>query len=347
MTGLLDGGYIAVNEVDQNTAQSSSEQSRVEAERAKLVDAQLSVDDCVLRAPFDGDVAERWVDPGAFVRPGEPVVSVVDRNVIRLVVDVPEGDFSAVAPDREVQIHLLALDQDLAARISRRSPSADPSTRTIHTEIDLTDPDHHIPVNTTAEVVVAVGQAVPATAIPIIAADLSQDKAKLFTVADSVAHVQTSPVLGEAGGQLYFQPTLLSAGTAVVLEGRAALNDKDRVNAQGDSRQLSCDRSRLGRRRARPRSRSDGGTTMTRLALRNPIAILMICVALVVFAFVLTPRMAVDTFPALTPPVLIVGTQVPGLGPREVEKDPEPGGSRNTSAPLPEWTTSKVSLEWA
>ncbi len=59
---------------------------------------------------------------------------------------------------------------------------------------------------------------------------------------------------------------------------------------------------------------------MTRLALRNPIAILMICIALVVFAFVLTPRMAVDTFPALTPPVLIVGTQVPGLGPREVEK---------------------------
>ena len=59
---------------------------------------------------------------------------------------------------------------------------------------------------------------------------------------------------------------------------------------------------------------------MTGLALRNPIAILMICVALVVFAFVVTPRMSVDTFPALTPPVLIVGTQVPGLGPREVEK---------------------------
>ncbi len=59
---------------------------------------------------------------------------------------------------------------------------------------------------------------------------------------------------------------------------------------------------------------------MTRLSLSNPIAILMICVALVVFAFVVTPRMPVDTFPELTPPVLIVGTQVPGLGPREMEK---------------------------
>ncbi len=59
---------------------------------------------------------------------------------------------------------------------------------------------------------------------------------------------------------------------------------------------------------------------MTSLSLRNPIAILMICIALVVFAAVVTPRMSVDTFPELTPPVLIVGTLAPGLGPKDVEK---------------------------
>jgi len=59
---------------------------------------------------------------------------------------------------------------------------------------------------------------------------------------------------------------------------------------------------------------------MTALSLRNPIAILMICVGLVVFAVVVTPRMSVDTFPELTPPVLVVGTLAPGLGPKDVEK---------------------------
>ncbi|MEO8800552.1 MAG: efflux RND transporter permease subunit, partial [Polyangiaceae bacterium] len=59
---------------------------------------------------------------------------------------------------------------------------------------------------------------------------------------------------------------------------------------------------------------------MTALALRNPIAILMISIALIVFAGVVTPRMSVDTFPDLTPPVLVVGTQAPGLGPKDVEK---------------------------
>ena len=59
---------------------------------------------------------------------------------------------------------------------------------------------------------------------------------------------------------------------------------------------------------------------MTSLSLRNPIAVLMVCIALVVFAGVVTPRMSVDTFPELTPPVLVVGTQAPGLGPKDVEK---------------------------
>ncbi len=59
---------------------------------------------------------------------------------------------------------------------------------------------------------------------------------------------------------------------------------------------------------------------MTSLSLRNPIAVLMFCIALVVFAGVVTPRMSVDTFPELTPPVLVIGTLAPGLGPKDVEK---------------------------
>lgn len=59
---------------------------------------------------------------------------------------------------------------------------------------------------------------------------------------------------------------------------------------------------------------------MTRLALRNPLAVLTLSIMLMVFSLVITPRMAVDTFPELSPPVLIVGTLASGLGPADVEK---------------------------
>lgn len=59
---------------------------------------------------------------------------------------------------------------------------------------------------------------------------------------------------------------------------------------------------------------------MIRGALKNPLAVLMLSLGIVVFAVVVMPRLSVDTFPDLTPPVLVIGTQAPGMGPRDVEK---------------------------
>jgi multidrug efflux pump subunit AcrB len=59
---------------------------------------------------------------------------------------------------------------------------------------------------------------------------------------------------------------------------------------------------------------------VTGASLKNPIAVAMACIGVTVFAGVVTPRMAVDTFPELTPPVLVVGTLASGLGAKDVEK---------------------------
>ena len=59
---------------------------------------------------------------------------------------------------------------------------------------------------------------------------------------------------------------------------------------------------------------------MTRLALKNPLFVLMLSIGLLVFAAVVTPRMSVDTFPELSPPVLVIGTKASGMGPKDVEK---------------------------
>jgi multidrug efflux pump subunit AcrB len=59
---------------------------------------------------------------------------------------------------------------------------------------------------------------------------------------------------------------------------------------------------------------------VTGLSLRNPLASLMLGIGVLVFASVTTPRMPIDTFPDLTPPVLVVGTLAPGLAAKDVEK---------------------------
>ena len=228
LSSLLDGGFVSANEAEQKTAQSASEEANVLAQKARLLGTSLGVNDCILRAPFDGDIASRTADPGAFVHPGDEIVRVVDRTTVRLVAAVPENDFDVVASGNAAHIKFFATGKVMDGTISRRAPSADPGTRTIHVEIDVSDPNHTIPVYTTGEVTMKVGSPAPATKLPLPVAVIRGTKANVFVVEGDVARLRTFKYLGESGGDA-FVDTSLAPGTKVVSEGRALLADKDRV----------------------------------------------------------------------------------------------------------------------
>jgi RND family efflux transporter MFP subunit len=230
-SGLLDGGFVSPNEAEQKTSESASEQAQLEAEKANLARSSLQVGDCVLRAPFAGEVAQRFIDPGAFVRPGSSIVTVIDRGTIRMTADAPEIDFDLIPPGTKVMVHVYATNRDVTAAITRRAPSADPATRTVHFEIDIPDSTRGIPVGTTGEVRIEVGKPVPATEVPLYAAIIRGEKANVFAVDEGVARQQTVAVEGEAGGSLFLD-TALAPGTLVVTEGRALLEDGDRIEAK-------------------------------------------------------------------------------------------------------------------
>jgi len=229
---LLDGGFVAINEVEQKNAQSEATRAELLSTQARLRAEALNVRDCVLRAPFDGEIATRNVDPGAFVRPGAAIVSVVDRSTVRVVVDAPEKDFDVVAPPTPVRVRMLATGVEVAAPIARRAPKADPRTRTIHFEVDVPDPTRRYPVGTTAIVDVDVGETKQATEVPAYAATQRESEATVFVVVSGFAHERQVGVLGERDGLLFVDPAQLPPKTLVVLEGREQLSDGDAVEAR-------------------------------------------------------------------------------------------------------------------
>jgi RND family efflux transporter MFP subunit len=228
---LLAKNYVSANEAQMRAAASQAEAATLEAKKARVAQSSIEVNDCVLRAPFDGEVATRTMDPGGFVRPGMPIVSVVDRDIVRFTSDVPEIDFDAVPPGTKVRITVPATKQEILGAISRRAPAADPGTRTVHFEVDLPDHDARIPVGTTGEAQLDVGQPVPATEIPLRAAAIRGGKATIFVIEGDVAHARTVAVKGELGGSLFVDESL-PEGTRIVIEGRALLVDGDHVSAK-------------------------------------------------------------------------------------------------------------------
>jgi membrane fusion protein (multidrug efflux system) len=230
MQNLAGTGYISQTEAEKRSALSVSEAARAKAVRAELAGSHVAVSDCALRAPFAGEIGFRYTDPGAFAAPGTHLLSVVDRSTVRIVVNVPETDFDNVAPGTPVRVHFLTTGRDVQAEVTRRSPEADPATRTVEVEIDLQNRDRSLPIHTTAEVRVKVGSPAPALRVPLLAATVRGQKARLFVIKDQIAHQEVVPVLGDTGGALFIKPELPKQAV-VVTEGRTGLHDGDRVAA--------------------------------------------------------------------------------------------------------------------
>lgn len=231
---LVEGGFASANEVEQKRAIAAANDAQLQALLAQASGKSIEVGDCVLKAPFDGEIALRLVDPGAYVRPGTSIVDLVDRAVVRIEGDVPENDNEAIAVGSNVAIRLFSTGQKVNAKVSRRAPGADPHTRTIHFEIDLPNGDRLLPIGTTAELLVSSGDEREATEIPILAAKIRSGKATLFVVTDGVAKKVTVDVVGERGGSL-FVARALPPRSHVVTQGRSLLADGDRVVEKVDA----------------------------------------------------------------------------------------------------------------
>jgi len=234
ITELQSGGFASANEIERKQADSASKEAELMSTKARLERATLEVSDCVLRSPFDGEVSDRTMDPGAYVHPGQSIAVVIDRSTVRVETDVPEEDFDLVKPGVKVDVLALSVGRHVVGTIARRSPAADESTRTVHFEIDLPDPSRTLPVGTTAELAVAAGEAVLAVEIPLAAAAVKGGKATLFLADSGKARRIVVNVLGERSGRL-FVDTSVPAKALVITEGRTLLKE-------GESIQVSVDR---------------------------------------------------------------------------------------------------------
>ena len=109
--------------------------AEVAAAEAALEAAREGVAYTDLRAPFDGRVLARPVQPGEAVAPGTPLLTVAALGALRVVVDVPQAHADAVRTAREA--HVTVADARVAATRVTLFPSADPQTGTFRARVEL------------------------------------------------------------------------------------------------------------------------------------------------------------------------------------------------------------------
>jgi RND family efflux transporter MFP subunit len=91
-----------------------------------------------IRAPFDGVVTEKRVDPGALAAPGMPLLTVEKSGRFRLEAMLDESNLRSVKPGEPVTVQLDAVNgQRFSGNVIEIVPAADPGSRTFLVKIEL------------------------------------------------------------------------------------------------------------------------------------------------------------------------------------------------------------------
>lgn len=129
---LARDGAASQQELDQATA-------ALAAARAMLAEAEAQGAYAVLRAPFDGVVTHRTVDPGDLAVPGHPLLSMVAPGALKVVADLPSQRAGSLSAGTSAGVRLEGSEGTVPARIVRVVPALGGSARTFRVEAVMDD----------------------------------------------------------------------------------------------------------------------------------------------------------------------------------------------------------------
>ncbi len=105
----------------------------LEEQRSKMEDASQRIAEAELRAPFSGSISRRYVDPGATLVTGDPVVRIMsDERLVRFA--VPEERSGGLRLGLEVEVRFEAEGVEVSGEISTITPEIDAGTRLLFVE---------------------------------------------------------------------------------------------------------------------------------------------------------------------------------------------------------------------
>ena len=178
-----------------STAQSglSAANSGVEAARAAVAAAEKEIDRLTIRAPFSGLLESDTAELGSLLQPGALCGTIIQLDPIKLVGFVPETEVNRVSLGAQAGARFAAGGGEVVGTVTFLSRSADPQTRTIRVEIEVSNDDLAIRDGQTVEIAIA-SAGMSAHLIPQSALTLNDDGTLGVRLVDENAVVIFAPV---------------------------------------------------------------------------------------------------------------------------------------------------------
>lgn len=133
---LVDGGV--------STVEVEAARLNLATARANLILAQKEVDDCTLKAPYDGRVVRVLVNRYETVQPGQKLIEIVNDRVLRAQFLVPSAALKQIAKGASVSITVPEAELKVRGAITHIGAVVDPASSRVKVFAEIANPGRTI-----------------------------------------------------------------------------------------------------------------------------------------------------------------------------------------------------------
>lgn len=209
--------------------------------KAEIQQTEILLNYAKIKAPFDGIVTARYLDPGAFVPAAttgstpqnSALFTVMAFQTVRAQVAVPEADAAYVDKGQPVKFVVEGLPgKTFQGTVSRFSYALNDSTRNMIVQADIPNPDHLLRPGMYAKISVGIQSHAGVLLVPKAAMTMEKATAFVFKLMDGKAR-KTLVKIGFDDGESVEILDGVQEGETLLLPGKLVLTDGQAVEARG------------------------------------------------------------------------------------------------------------------
>jgi len=213
---LSDKGY-------QGKVHLAKTSAELEDAKAMITLLELDIENTIIRAPFDGVLAERYIEVGDYLAIADPAAMVVDLDPLIVRADVTQADVSKLGRGQSAEVRMLE-KPIRRGEIRYLASIADENTNTFRVEVALDNADFQTLAGMSAELNIALEETLAIRISPaLLALNETGDLGVKWVDKQEVRFTPIDLVKSDAEGAwitgLGEEVTLITVGQAFVREG--------------------------------------------------------------------------------------------------------------------------------
>ena len=182
---LLEERFISQNTYEATESAYAGSVANLKLAEAQARLAKINLEDATVRAPFDGTIARRLVEPGEKVSPDSAIVALVDLRQMLLSAAVPAVEIPSVDVGQTARFKFGGFgDRVFEGKVQRISPVTEEGSRAINVYIAVSNEDQALKGGMFAQGTLQLSSTEPVLAVPQRALRYEASAPYVYTLED-------------------------------------------------------------------------------------------------------------------------------------------------------------------